>query len=126
MDPAIRKVHERIKYVEQDENMLHAYRMHEMAIYDFNTSISVANEEGEKRGIEIGKKRGIEIGEKRGIEIGEKQGIEIGEKRGKEEGRKEEQIKMIKCLHNLNINITDIAKAVGITEQEVYNILNKS
>jgi predicted transposase/invertase (TIGR01784 family) len=114
MDPAIKKVHERIKYVEQDENMLHAYRMHEMAIYDFNTSISVADEEGEKRGIEIGEKRGIEIGVKRGKE------------EGREEGRKEEQIKMIKCLHNLNINIKDIAKAAGITEQEVYNILDKN
>jgi hypothetical protein len=48
MDPTIKKVHERIKYVEQDENMLHAYRMHEMAIYDFNTSVHVAKREGIK------------------------------------------------------------------------------
>jgi hypothetical protein len=34
MDPTIKKVHERIKYVEQDENMLHAYR-----IWLFTTSI---------------------------------------------------------------------------------------
>jgi hypothetical protein len=25
MDPTIKKVHERIKYIEQDENMLHAF-----------------------------------------------------------------------------------------------------
>jgi predicted transposase/invertase (TIGR01784 family) len=116
MDPAIKKVHERIKYVEQDENMLHAYRMHEMAIYDFNTSVSVSKIEG----IEIGEKRGIEIGEKRGIEIGEKRGIEIGEKR-----IKEKQIKTVKRLRDRNFSIKDIAETMDITEQEVYNILNK-
>jgi hypothetical protein len=57
MDPTIKKVYERIKYVEQDENMLHAYRMREMAIYDFNTSVSVAKREGREEGIEIGQTR---------------------------------------------------------------------
>jgi uncharacterized protein YjfI (DUF2170 family) len=46
MDPTIKKVQERIKYVEQDENMLHAYRMHEMTVYDFNISVYVAKREG--------------------------------------------------------------------------------
>jgi predicted transposase YdaD len=112
MDPTIKKVHERIKYVEQDENMLHAYRMHEMAIYDFNTSVHVAKREG----IEIGEKRGKE----EGIEIGEKRGIEIGEKRAREE-----RVKTIKRLRDRNFSIKDIAETMEITEQEVYNLLDK-
>jgi predicted transposase/invertase (TIGR01784 family) len=100
MDPTIKKVHERIKYVEQAENMLHAYRMHEMAIYDFNTSVHVAKREGRE------------------------EGIETGDKRGREEGIKEEQIKMAKRLRNRNFSVKDIAETMNVTEQEVYNFLN--
>jgi hypothetical protein len=32
--------------------------MHEMAVYDFNTSVHVAKREGREEGIEIGDKRG--------------------------------------------------------------------
>jgi flagellar biosynthesis/type III secretory pathway protein FliH len=97
--------------------MLHAYRMHEMAIYDFNTSVHVAKREGKEEGREEGREEGIEIGEKRGIEIGEKRGIEIG--------KIEVQIRMVKSLHDINMSIKDIAKVMKITEQEVYDILNR-
>jgi hypothetical protein len=33
MDPAIKKAQEKIMYVAQDRDMLHAYRMREMAVY---------------------------------------------------------------------------------------------
>ena len=49
------------------------------------------------------------------LEIGEKRGRELGEKAGKE--------KVIKNLHNLNIPIEQIAKAVELTEEEVEKIL---
>jgi predicted transposase/invertase (TIGR01784 family) len=54
MDTAIKKAQEKIMYVAQDRDMLHAYRMREMAIYDYNNGISAA----EERGIAIGEERG--------------------------------------------------------------------
>jgi predicted transposase YdaD len=95
--------------------------MHEMAIYDFNTSVHVAKREGREEGKEEGRKEGKEEGRKEG----RKEGKEEGRKEGIEEGRKEEQIKTVKRMRDLNISIKDIARATGITEQEVYNILNR-
>jgi hypothetical protein len=44
MDTAIKKAQEKIMYVAQDRDMLHAYRMREMAISDYNNGISAAEE----------------------------------------------------------------------------------
>jgi predicted transposase/invertase (TIGR01784 family) len=53
MDAAIKKAHEKIMVVTQDEAELHAYHMREMAIYDYNSGINAA----EKRGIAIGEEK---------------------------------------------------------------------
>jgi predicted transposase/invertase (TIGR01784 family) len=45
MDTAIKKAHEKITYVAQDNNMLHTYQMYELAIYDYNSSMNAAKQE---------------------------------------------------------------------------------
>jgi predicted transposase/invertase (TIGR01784 family) len=52
MDTAIKRADEKIKVVTQDRDTLHAYRMREMAIYDYNSGMKAAREEG----ITIGEK----------------------------------------------------------------------
>jgi predicted transposase/invertase (TIGR01784 family) len=113
MDSAIKKAHERIKYLAQDSNMLHAYRMREMAVHDFNTSVNAAKREGEKRG----KKEGIAIGKKEGIAIGKKEGIAIGEKEGIAIG--------IVALRKLGYSADVIALHVGMSPEEVNKILEE-
>ena len=49
--------------------------------------------------------------------------LEIGEKRGLKIGEENEKKKVIKNLHDLNIPIEQIAKAVELTEKEVEEIL---
>jgi predicted transposase/invertase (TIGR01784 family) len=71
MDTAIKKVQDKITFVAQDSDMLHEYRMREMAVYDFNNGMRAA----ELRGIEKGIQKGIEKGIQRGIEKGIRKGI---------------------------------------------------
>jgi hypothetical protein len=49
MDTAIKKVQDKITFVAQDSDMLHEYRMREMAVYDFNNGMRAAELRGEQR-----------------------------------------------------------------------------
>ncbi|MDR2027049.1 MAG: Rpn family recombination-promoting nuclease/putative transposase [Prevotellaceae bacterium] len=60
MDTAIKKAHDKIMYVAQDREALHAYHMREMAIYDYNSGMNASKE----RGREEGKKEGREESKK--------------------------------------------------------------
>jgi predicted transposase/invertase (TIGR01784 family) len=113
MDTAIKKAQEKIMYVAQDRDMLHAYRMREMAIYDYNNGISAA----EERGIAIGEKRG----EKRGVVIGEKRGVAIGEKRGD----LERSIISTINLKNAGFSAQEIANFIGKTTDDVIKIFEE-
>jgi hypothetical protein len=89
--------------------------------------IEIGEKRGEKRGVEIGEKRGLEIGEKRGVEIGRKEGVEIGEKRGEkrgvEIGEKQMQIRLVKNWYNSNKSISQIAELLGLTEEQISDML---
>jgi uncharacterized protein YihD (DUF1040 family) len=53
MGTATKKVYDKLVFVLPDENLLHAYRMREMAIYDYISSMSAAKERGKEEGIVI-------------------------------------------------------------------------
>ena len=46
MDSAISKANERLNFVSQDKNFLHAYEMREMALSDWTTGVNTAFEKG--------------------------------------------------------------------------------
>ena len=79
------------------------YEEREWSIMRYNVEMKTNRELGEKEG------------EARGLRIGETRGLKIGEENEKK--------KVIKNLHDLNIPIEQIAKAVELTEKEVEEIL---
>jgi predicted transposase/invertase (TIGR01784 family) len=105
MDTSIKKAHEKIMYIAQDKDMLHAYRMREMAIYDYISGMNAAKEQGEKRGILIGEERGIQ------------KGMAIGEEKGK--------ISVVINLKQAGFPAQEIAKYTGKTTEEVIKILEE-
>jgi predicted transposase YdaD len=84
---------------------------------DVILAVNYAEEKGEKRGEKRGRKKGIEIGEKRGVEIGEKRGVEIG-KKSIIEG-------IVQNSHKLSMSIKQIAELTGLTEEQIFVILDK-
>jgi predicted transposase/invertase (TIGR01784 family) len=97
MDTAIKKAHEKIMSVAQNKDMLHAYHMREMAIYDFNSSINAA------------KRKGIAIGKEEGIAIGKEEGIAIS----------------VINLKRAGFAVEQVAGFVGLNADEVNKILEK-
>lgn len=64
--------------------------------------------------------KGLEIGIEKGIQ----RGIEKGIEKGIMEGSQKEKIEIAKKMLELKIDIETIAKATGLTEQEIEKILN--
>ena len=83
--------------------------------------------ESERRGLEQGIQRGLEQGIQRGLEQGIQRGLEQGIQRGKQEGLKEglhqKAIETAKNLLNIGLSIDNIAKATGLSIEEVQSFL---
>ena len=56
------------------------------------------------------------------IEIATNKGIEQGKKEGIEQGRKEEKMEIAKNLLNTNLSDEDIAKATGLSIEEIMQL----
>ncbi|MDR0756834.1 MAG: hypothetical protein LBF85_03205, partial [Tannerella sp.] len=113
MDTAIKRANEKIQVVAQDEAALHVYHMREMAIYDFNSGMSAAREEGREEGVAIGEQRGIAIG------------VQKGREEGKEEGEKNARFTVALTLKNDGFSIEDAARYSGLTKEEVINLFTE-
>ncbi|MBF0321593.1 MAG: Rpn family recombination-promoting nuclease/putative transposase [Magnetococcales bacterium] len=99
-EPAIQKAFAIANKAALSPEELEDQEKREIFIQDQRGAIIFAEQQGEKRGIQIGERigeqRGIEIGEQRGIEIGEQRGIEIGKARGR---RDVEAAVLLRLLH---------------------------
>ena len=69
---------------------------------------------------EEGKEQGIQEGRKEGIQ----EGIQKGIQEGKKEGRREEQLRLAKNFLSLDVPLETIAKATGLTIEQI-NALNE-
>jgi predicted transposase YdaD len=107
MDIAIRKAHEKIMRLTQDKDALHSYHMRQMAIYDYNTSVSAAEKRGREEGIAIGKQKA-----KEDIAIGEQRGIIL------------ERCRIVLNMKRLGFSTQEIAKFIGKTLEEVEVAIN--
>ena len=56
------------------------------------------------------------------IEIATNKGIELGKKEGLEQGKAEEKIEIAKELLKMKLNDEDIAKATGLTSNEIMQL----
>ena len=91
-----------------------AYRKSVLEYADVQDAIRCAREISLKEGIE------------QGIEQGFEQGIEQGIEKGREEGRAEGQRELIKNLLASGLDISTIAKATGLSEEEIENMTQES
>jgi predicted transposase YdaD len=118
-----------MSYVAQDQEMLRAYQMREMALSDFTSGINHARREG----IALGEQRGIAIGERqgeqRGIAIGERQGeqrgIAIGERQGIAKGERQGIAKIVVNLRGAGLPVEEIAKYTQLPAEKVAEILKE-
>ena len=99
----IDKTVKELNKLSKDPDEVAKYEEREWSIMRYNVEMKTNRELGEKEG------------EARGLRIGETRGLKIGEENEKK--------KVIKNLHDLNISIEQIAKAVELTEKEVEEIL---
>jgi flagellar biosynthesis/type III secretory pathway protein FliH len=79
--------------------------------------------EGMQKGFEEGVEKGIEQGIERGIEQGIERGIEQGIERGIEQGIEQSKRAMVIGLIKNNIPIAVIASSLGISEEQVKQII---
>lgn len=68
--------------------------------------------------------KGLEVGIEKGMKEGIQRGIEKGIEKGIMEGSQKEKIEIAKKMLELKIDKETIAKATGLTEQEIEKILN--
>ena len=109
--PMINRAMSLEKLYMQDEQHVMAYRIAERDRMDRQSSNLIA----EKRGIKIGEKRGMEIGRTEGLEQGLEQGLERG---------KLESIKIVvKNLGAMQMKIDEIASIVGLSVDELKEIM---
>ena len=78
--------------------------------------------EGREEGERIGEKRGKKIGER----IGEKRGEERGRKEGLARGEKTKQREIARRMVEMKMALDIIAKATGLTEQELKALKQKN
>ena len=88
---------------------------------DYHNTIDYAKKAGLQKGIEIGRQQGIEQGMQKGIE----QGMQKGRLEGKQEGRQEEQLRTAKNLLSLKVPVDTIAKATGLSHQQILTLQEK-
>ncbi len=99
------------KQVRSYENSLKYFR-------DLKNSFDTAEEDGFNKGVERGIKVGLKEGKKEGIKEGLKEGLKEGIKKG-------EQIKTSEFVKNalkLGLEIAEISKITGLTEDEVRRL----
>ena len=68
--------------------------------------------------------KGLEVGIEKGMKEGIQRGIEKGIEKGIMEGSQKEKIEIAKKMLELKIDKETIAKATGLTEQEIEKILD--
>jgi predicted transposase/invertase (TIGR01784 family) len=104
----LKQLYETAQINKLSEKEMETYQQSILEYDDVRQVVDYAEREGHRKGHRKGKREGIEIGDKRG----EKRGIE------------RERIRIVKSCYAANMSVETIAAFIGITEGEVYDILN--
>jgi predicted transposase/invertase (TIGR01784 family) len=122
-DPILQRVYKESKLNNLTEKEMRTYRKSILEYDDVYHAVNWAREQSLKEGVEIGRKEGIGIGEKLGVEIGRKEGIGIGRKEGIGIGEKQTLIRLVKDWRNSDMSISQIAELLGLTEEQISDML---
>ncbi|MFP3091129.1 Rpn family recombination-promoting nuclease/putative transposase, partial [Treponema sp. TIM-1] len=102
MDTAIQKAEEKMSYVSNDKEALHAYQMREMAMSDWTSGLNHAREEG--------------------IQKGKREGIREGKREGIQEGIQKKAIEVARNLKKIGIPIDQIAQGTGLSVEDIAKL----
>jgi predicted transposase/invertase (TIGR01784 family) len=94
MDTAIQRAYEKINFLSNDKEALHAYHMREMAMSDITSGINFARREGLQEGLQ----------------------------KGEEKGRQETLVELVKKWKVENISFTEIQKWTGFSIDEIERL----
>lgn len=138
IDETIKKAKEELEFLAGDPVMQAEYRERQIELIDTISFLSYQKrkglKEGREKGLKEGRKKGLREGLKEGrqeglkegrqegLKEGRQEGLKEGRQEGLEEGRKIEKIEIAKNMLEMDIEITKIIKATGLTEEEVNNI----
>jgi flagellar biosynthesis/type III secretory pathway protein FliH len=84
--------------VSQDEEMLHAYHMFQLALSDEANVRNGERRQGREEGLKEGMEKGMEKGLEKGLEKGREEGLEKGLEKGREEGQKKGRDEVIELI----------------------------
>lgn len=104
------------KSLAQAEEVLQYLKMSERERRAYERHLDSVNYENDA--LDTARKEGIEEGRKEGIEEGRKEGIEAG----REEGRKEATLQVAKNMLQQGLDISIIAAATGLPEDEIRSL----
>ena len=93
-----------------------------IAEYDYDTDVAVQRDEAYRVGVEEGIEIGMEKGRVEGIQKGRMEGRVEGMQKGRMEGIQKGKIETAKNLIELGLSIEKIAKATGLTEEEIERL----
>ena len=113
-DFELSKAIEELKRMNLTETEEEVYEARQKAIWDYNSQMLAAKEDG----FEQGKEEGLKVGKEKGLEEGIKEGI----KEGREEGREEEKINIVKKLLKKGMVIGEISEITGMTKEKIEKI----
>lgn len=105
--PGLDEAREKLRLERMTKAELRAYYKHLDNVVVLKDNIETAHHEGLITGMEKGKEKGIEIGMKAGME----------------KGKYEAAMSIAKHLRAMGLGADDIAKATGLSEKEINNIL---
>ena len=91
------------------------YEARQKAIWDYNSQMLAAKEDG----FEQGKEEGLKVGKEEGLQQGIKEGRKEGREEGKKEGREEEKINIVRKLLKKGMAIDEISEITGMTKEEI-------
>jgi predicted transposase/invertase (TIGR01784 family) len=106
MDTGIQKAQEKIQYVSNDKEALHAYLLREMALSDYTSGVNFHRREGMKEGLEKGIKKGI--------------------KKGRQEGFRESQELIVINSRRKGYSIELIRDITELSESDILEILKRN
>jgi predicted transposase/invertase (TIGR01784 family) len=98
-----------LKKLKNDDNFIEEYWLHQKAIDDYNSAMSLAIRRGREEGMEKGREEGITVGMEKGIE------------KGMEKGKIETALAMLK--ESMPVGV--IAKCTGLSPEEITRLTQK-
>ena len=113
-DEIIKEAVEEVEEILSDAQIREINEYRQTAIWERNSMMHHAKEEGMRAGIEEGIKKGIREGKKVGIQEGRKE--------GRKEGKKEKQIEIAKKMKNEGMKLEDIQRITELDKEEIEKL----